>query len=91
MESARRVFYAMSMERVHVDLDKPWLSVADICEYMDVSTFVVTSVLRSGELPAVKFGREWRVSREDFEEWINVSRGKSQESRIEIDQQMGEI
>jgi excisionase family DNA binding protein len=91
MESALRVFYAMSMERVHVDLDKPWLSVADICEYMDVSTFVVTSVLRSGELPAVKFGREWRVSREDFEEWINVSRGKSQESRIEIEQQMGEI
>jgi excisionase family DNA binding protein len=58
---------------------------------MDVSTFVVTSVLRSGELPAVKFGREWRVSREDFEEWINVSRGKSQESRIDIEQQMGEI
>jgi excisionase family DNA binding protein len=81
----------MSMERVHVDLDKPWLSVADICEYMDVSTFVVTSVLRSGELPAVKFGREWRVSREDFEEWINVSRGKSQESRIDIKQQTGEI
>lgn len=91
MESAWRVFYAVSMERVHVDLDKPWLSVADICEYMDVSTFVVTSVLRSGELPAVKFGREWRVSREDFEEWINVSRVKSQESKIEIEQQMGEI
>jgi excisionase family DNA binding protein len=79
------------MERVHVDLDKPWLSVADICEYMDVSTFVVTSVLRSGELPAVKFGREWRVSREDFEDWINVSRARSQESQVEIDQQMGEI
>ena len=91
MESARRVFYAVSMERVHVDLDKPWLSVADICEYMDVSTFVVTSVLRSGELPAVKFGREWRVSREDFEDWINTSRARSQESQVEIDQQMGEI
>ena len=91
MESAWRVFYAVSMERVHVDLDKPWLSVADICEYMDVSTFVVTSVLRSGALPAVKFGREWRVSREDFEDWINVSRVRSQESRVEIEQQMGEI
>ncbi|TDI52296.1 MAG: DNA-binding protein, partial [Acidobacteria bacterium] len=48
------------MERIRVELDKQWLSVADICEYMDVSTFVVTSLLRSGELPAVKFGREWR-------------------------------
>ena len=62
------------MDDVRVDIDKPWLSVADICEYMDVSTFVVTSVLRSGELPAVKFGRGWRVSREDFEAWINDQR-----------------
>jgi excisionase family DNA binding protein len=62
------------MERINVAIDKPWLSVADICEYMDVSTFVVTTVLRSGELPAVKFGREWRVSTVDFEEWLNAQR-----------------
>ncbi|MCL1595218.1 MAG: helix-turn-helix domain-containing protein [Actinomycetia bacterium] len=62
------------MERLRVEIDKPWLSVADICEYMAVSTFVVTSVLRSGELPAVKFGREWRVATGDFENWINAQR-----------------
>ena len=62
------------MDEVRVAIDKPWLSVADICEYMDVSAFVVTSVLRSGELPAVKFGREWRVAREEFEAWINEQR-----------------
>jgi len=63
------------MERISVDIDKEWLSVSDICEYMDVSAFVVTSQLRSGTLPAVKFGREWRVARRDFEEWINDQRG----------------
>ncbi len=62
------------MERITVDLDKQWLSVAEICAYMDVSGFVVTSLLRSGSLPAVKFGREWRVARADFEEWINQQR-----------------
>lgn len=62
------------MERIEVNVDKEWLSVADICEYMGVSTFVVTSVLRSGDLPAVKFGREWRVARQDFENWINEQR-----------------
>ena len=62
------------MERVSVDLGKEWLSVADICEYMGVSTFVATRVLRSGELPAVKFGREWRVARGDFEDWLNARR-----------------
>jgi len=62
------------MERITVDISKEWLSVADICEYMDVSTFVVTSVLRGGTLPAVKFGREWRVARVDFEAWLNEQR-----------------
>jgi excisionase family DNA binding protein len=62
------------MDRISVEIDKPWLTVADICEYMDMSTFVVTSVLRTGELRAVKFGREWRVAKVDFEEWINLQR-----------------
>jgi excisionase family DNA binding protein len=62
------------MERIPVEISKPWLTVADICEYMDVSTFVVTSMLRSGEMPAVKFGREWRVARLDFEDWLNSQR-----------------
>jgi excisionase family DNA binding protein len=65
------------MERIHVEIGKDWLSVADICEYMDVSTFVVTSQLRSGNLPAVKFGREWRVARQDFEDWINAQRAEA--------------
>jgi len=65
------------VERITVDLNKEWLSVADICDYMAVSAFVVTSQLRSGELPAVKFGREWRVARSDFEDWINAQRTES--------------
>lgn len=66
------------MNRITVDINKEWLSVADICEYMDVSPFVVTSQLRSGGLPAVKFGREWRVSRQDFENWINAQREQAE-------------
>lgn len=66
------------MNRITVDINKEWLSVADICEYMDVSPFVVTSQLRSGGLPAVKFGREWRVSRQDFEDWINAQREQTE-------------
>ena len=56
------------MERITVDLPKEWLSVADIRDYMDVSPFVVASRLRSGALPGVKFGREWRIARTAFED-----------------------
>lgn len=62
------------VERISVDLGKDWLSVADVCEYMGVSPFVVTRVLRAGELPAVKMGREWRIARLDFEDWLNAQR-----------------
>lgn len=64
----------MAVERIRVDLPKEWLSVADICEYMDVSPFVVTRMLRGGGLPGVKFGREWRVARSDFELFLNERR-----------------
>jgi excisionase family DNA binding protein len=62
------------MKRIRVELDKEWLSVTDICEYMDVSAFVVTRMLRSGGMPAVKFGREWRVAKPDFENFLNARR-----------------
>ena len=64
----------MAVDRIRVDLPKDWLSVADICEYMDVSPFVVTRMLRNGGMPAVKFGREWRVAKADFEEFLNSRR-----------------
>ncbi len=63
-----------NMERITVDLPKEWLSVADIRDYMEVSTFVVTSQLQTGALPAVTFGREWRIARTDFEDWLNEQR-----------------
>ena len=74
LATGRLTKYACGMERIMVDIGREWLSVADICEYMGVSAFVVTSQLRSGGLPAVKFGREWRVARQDFEDWLNAQR-----------------
>jgi excisionase family DNA binding protein len=79
------------MERIIVTIEKDWLSVADICEYMDVSAFVVTNQLRAGGLPAVKFGREWRVARQDFEDWINEQRAESASSSLPTSATFGEL
>ena len=75
-----RAIYSRLVDPIKVELEKDWLSVADICDYMGVSPFVVTSQLRAGRLPAVKFGREWRVARGDFEDWINAQRGRPESS-----------
>lgn len=62
------------MHPIEVGIPKEWLTVSDISGYMDVSPYVVTSLLRSGRLRGVKFGREWRVARLDFEDWLNDQR-----------------
>jgi excisionase family DNA binding protein len=62
------------LEEINIPIEKQWLSVADIAAYMGVSAHVVTSMLRSGEMPAVKFGREWRVARGDLETYLNRAR-----------------
>jgi excisionase family DNA binding protein len=62
------------MEPIVVPIDKPWLAVADIAGYLGVSSHVVTALLRAREIPAVKMGREWRVARQDLEDWLNRRR-----------------
>ncbi|MEX0699347.1 MAG: helix-turn-helix domain-containing protein [Acidimicrobiia bacterium] len=64
------------MEPITIPIEKEWLSVPEVAGYMGVSTHVVTSILRAGECPAVKFGREWRVARMDLESWLNQRRSK---------------
>ncbi|GBD85951.1 helix-turn-helix domain protein [bacterium BMS3Abin02] len=65
------------MDRIEISGEKEWFSVADICAHMEVTPYVVTSLLRAGEIPAVKFGREWRVARRDLEDWINAQRSRN--------------
>lgn len=64
------------MEPITIPIGKEWLSVPEVATYMGVSAHVVTAMLRAGECPAVKFGREWRVARVDLENWLNQRRNR---------------
>ncbi len=70
-----RIASLKPVDPIRVTIQKDWLSVADVCDYLDVSPFVITARLRMGELPGVKVGREWRVARQDLEDWLNRGRG----------------
>ncbi len=63
------------MEWIDVDIPKQWLTVADVCDYLGVTPYVVTRMLREGDLTGLKIGREWRIARIDLEAWINRRRG----------------
>lgn len=46
----------------------------DVAAELDVSKTVVWRQIRAGRLPAEKFGRDWRIRREDFEQFRTLRR-----------------
>jgi DNA binding domain, excisionase family len=51
----------------------PFLTVAEVAERMRVSKMTVYRLVHSGELPAVRFGRSFRVQRGAVEELIRAA------------------
>lgn len=59
------------------------LTVAEVAELLRVSTMTVYRLIRSGELPAVRVGRNYRVRRGDLDGYL-------QEQVVEPEQRAGE-
>lgn len=51
-----------------------FLTVAEVAERMRVSKMTVYRLVHSGELPAVRFGRSFRVQRRAVDELIDAAR-----------------
>lgn len=51
-----------------------FLTVAEVAARMRVSRMTVYRLVHSGELPAVRFGRSFRVQRSAVEELIDAAR-----------------
>lgn len=69
----------MSAEATGADLiteglGAPFLTVAEVADRMRVSKMTVYRLVHSGELPAVRFGRSFRVQRAAVEELIREAR-----------------
>jgi excisionase family DNA binding protein len=58
-------------------LGAPFLTVAEIAQRMRVSKMTVYRLVHSGELPAVRFGRSFRVQRAAVEELIRTAHYKA--------------
>ncbi len=46
------------------------LTVAEVADLLRVSTMTVYRLIRSGDLPAVRVGRNYRVRRADLDEYL---------------------
>jgi excisionase family DNA binding protein len=56
------------MKQVLPDL-APALTVRDLAHYLKVKQGTVYRLIKAGQLPAFRVGRDWRFSREAIDRW----------------------
>lgn len=58
--------------------DAGTLTPQQVAELLQVEPQTIWRMIRRGELPAIKVGRVYRITRTDFDEWceLNKRRGK---------------
>lgn len=52
------------------DLGEPLLTVAEVAQLMRVSSMTVYRLIKSGQLPAVRVGKNYRLRRSDIEQYL---------------------
>lgn len=50
-----------------------FLTVNEVAEMMRVSTMTVYRMVHSGEVPAIRFGRSFRIPESAVEQWLYAS------------------
>ena len=63
------------MERAHESLQL--LTLTEAAELLHVSTKTLQRMIRSGDLPALKVGGQWRLRECQLISWIQSREGKS--------------
>lgn len=53
-------------------MEERWLTVDDICKYLNVSNDTVYKWIDQKDMPAHKVGRRWMFKKEEVDEWIKA-------------------
>ena len=54
--------------------DTPFLTTAEVMAYLHVNLRTVYRLIRAGQLPAVRVGRQWRFRKSDIDAWLQSER-----------------
>jgi excisionase family DNA binding protein len=76
-DSAKVTREAKEMQEMKEILNKEILNIEEASAFLAVSTKTFQKVLREGDMPGRKVGREWKFWRQALAEW--VGRGKSRD------------
>ncbi len=51
-----------------------FLTTDEVLEYLRINARTVYRLIRNGELPAVRIGRQWRIRRLDLDQWLETQK-----------------
>jgi excisionase family DNA binding protein len=51
-----------------------FLTTEEVLAYLNTTPRTIYRLIRSGELPAVRIGRQWRFRRADLDQWVERQR-----------------
>jgi excisionase family DNA binding protein len=57
-----------------------FLTTEEVLTYLKITPRTIYRLIRSGELPAVRIGRQWRFRRGDLDRWLERQRAFSASS-----------
>ena len=49
---------------------QPFLTTEEVLSYLRITPRTIYRLIRSGELPALRIGRQWRFCRTDLDAWL---------------------
>ena len=52
------------------DASQQFLTTDDVLSCLRVNAKTIYRLIKAGELPAVRIGRQWRIRRADLDDWI---------------------
>jgi len=58
-------------------IESEYMSLEEVADFLGVTYQLIYRLVRSGELPAVRLGKLYRVSREDLNTYLERSKGSS--------------
>ena len=57
--------------------ESTFLTTEEVLAYLKVTSRTIYRLIRIGELPAVRIGRQWRIRRTDLDSWLNRRRSRA--------------
>jgi excisionase family DNA binding protein len=65
------------MRYSHSETRPAFLTTDEVLDYLKVTSRTIYRLIRAGDLPAVRIGRQWRFRQSDLDAWLDRQRAST--------------